>query len=76
MATASLMTLSCDYYCINSATARRHHIYKDIWMAEELMCLKELGNVHDLHAVATLCGSYMIGHVSLTISTPYSVPYY
>ena len=54
MATGCLSKRSHDYYCINSVV-RGHYIYKDIWMPEireELMCQKEVGNIHDLHAVA------------------------
>ena len=62
-------------YCINSVV-RGHHIYKDIWtpeIGEELTCRREVGNIHDLHAVAILRGRDVVGHVPRTISTPCNV---
>ena len=61
--------------CINSVV-RGHHIYKDIWtpvIGEELTCRREVGNIHDLHAVATIRGSDVVGHVPRTISLPCNV---
>lgn len=37
------------------------------------MCQREVGNIHDLHAVAVLHGSDVLGHVPCTIATPCSV---
>jgi len=42
-----------------------HHIYNDIWtptIGEELVCRREVtGKVYDLHAVAVLRGSDIVG---------------
>ena len=75
MATGSSTTRAHASYCINSVV-RGHHIYKDIWtpeIGEELTCRREVGNIHDLHAVAVLRGSDVVGHVPRTISTPCNV---
>ena len=62
-------------HCINSVV-RGHHVYKDIWtpeIGEELTCRREVGNIHDLHAVAVICGRNVVGHVPRTKSMPCNV---
>lgn len=36
-------------------------------IGEELTCVREVGNIHDLHTVAILCDSNVVGHVPHTI---------
>ena len=53
---------------------RGHHVYKDIWTpypGEILTCKEELGNIHDLYAVAVRRpgDEITVGHVPQTITT-------
>ena len=56
------------------SVVRGHHIYKDIWssmIGEELQCVREVGNVHDLYAVGVVkTGTGTVGHLPKKISTP------
>ena len=75
MDTDGSLTTHSHAYCINSVV-RGHHVYKDIWtpeIGEELTCRREVGNIHDLHAVAILRGGDVVGHVPRMISTPCNV---
>ena len=72
---ASDGSTECSGHCINSVV-RDHHVYKNIWtpeIGEELTCRREVGNIHDLHAVAIIHGSTVVGHVPRTISMPCNV---
>ena len=75
MVTDGSLTTHSHTYCINSVV-HGHHIYKDIWtpeIREELTCQRETENIHDLQAVAILCGGDVVGHVPHMISTPCNV---
>ena len=49
------------------AMARGYHIYHLIWDAaiddEDLECVREVGNIHDLSVVAIMKDSVIVGHV-------------
>ena len=56
------------------SVVRGHHVYKNIWssmLGEELKCIRETGNVHDLYAVGVVkTGTGTVGHLPKKISTP------
>ena len=52
---------------------RGHHVYKDMWNAEEdigeeLRCKREPGNRNDTHAVVVMKADTVVGHVPRVIS--------
>ena len=53
---------------------RGYHVYKDVWSAtlgETLLCVAEVGNVHDPYAVAIVHpspASHTVGHVPRSMS--------
>ena len=72
--------LSCEmamhYYFVVDSKMRGYHVYKEIWpnpiIGEELPCEREIGNPHDLSAVAVkklITGEWkIVGHVPRRIS--------
>ena len=54
-----------------------YHIYQAVWVAavdgEVLNCYREVGNTHDLSAVAVRKGALTVGHIPHVISP--SVPF-
>ena len=62
---AELSTLERNY-CI-----RGYHIYHSIWdvtVGEELLCERELTNLHDRYAIAVVKDRNVIGHLLRKIS--------
>ena len=50
-----------------------HHIYKEIWnpfVGEELQCMVEYENVHDIYAVAVIHEDIVVGCLPRNIFTP------
>ena len=70
--TASMDTKN-DTFRLDSVV-RGHHVYKNIWssmLGEELQCIREMGNVHDLYAVGIVkTGTGTVDHLPKKISTP------
>ena len=66
---AASMDTEMDTFRLDSVV-RRHHVYKNIWssmLGEELQCICEMGNVHDLYAKT---GTGTVGHLPKKISMP------
>ena len=58
------------------AMVRGYHCYQEIWQAivgEELQTTRELGNIHDLYAVAVTRSGVTVGHISRKISSACSL---
>ena len=56
-----------------TATVRRFHVYRDIWLPyinETLKCLHELGNAYDVFAIKCIKGNMIVGHIPREISRP------
>ena len=54
------------------AMVRGYHQYKDIWEAEfgeRLECQREIGNPHDIFAVAVMKAEVVVGHIPMKISS-------
>ena len=73
---AASMDTDIDTFRLDSVV-RGHHVFKDIWssmLGEELECIRETGNVHDLYAVGVVkTGTGTVGHLPKKISTPCSL---
>ena len=67
------MDTEMDTFRLDSVV-RGHHVYKNIWssmLGEELQCICEMGNVHDLYAVGIVkTGTGTVGHLPKKISMP------
>ena len=54
-----------------SSYLRGYHAYLDVWIPmigdDSLVCHKEVGNVHDAHAVAIFWENNVVGHVPQTL---------
>ena len=47
---------------------RGYHVYNEVWRAvvgEELSCMREVENYHDLFAVAVIRSGVIVDHVTL-----------
>ena len=71
----SSSTASSAVYSMDSVV-RGHHVYKEIWtsfIGEELSCKGEVGNIHDMYAVAVMKEvrgrATVVGHLPRQIST-------
>ena len=52
------------------AMIRGYHCYQEIWQAvigEELQTKREVGNIHDLYAVAVIRSGVTVGHIPRNI---------
>ena len=65
--------VTADMFLLESVV-RGCHVYKEIWssvLGEELQCICEIGNVHDLYAVKVVkTGIGTVGHLPKEISMP------
>jgi len=62
-----------EYVFNIEAMVHGYHKCKDIWDApvgETLQCQKEVGNVHDMFAVAVLKEGTIVGHCPRKVSAP------
>ena len=62
--------MTCHEFTVDSMI-RGYHEYQEIWEAEDgevLLCKREIGNRHDLYAVATVKDDVVVGHVPRRIS--------
>ena len=70
---AASMVAEMDTFRLD-LVVRGQHVYKNIWssmLGEELKCIRETGNVHDLYAVGIVkTGTGTVGHLPKKISTP------